>query len=189
MDRPTLPRALTHQMNLIRLFCLTFTSPRLAQPPPLCFSRNRPDLAGNQANQGTEAQSFVSGSALGEPALVHGAVSAAHGSPVAHSPETRPPLSGERKDLTPPAQSMGATSLTSRWETSDLPESVLKTPSQARAPSMRCLYALKESVFSAWCTTHGPEPVLCDILLILSLLQELLEKGRSLSTLKVYEGA
>ncbi len=120
----------------------------LAQPPPLCFSPDRPDPAGNQANQGTEAQSSVSGPALEEPALVHGAVSAAHCSPVVHFPKTRPPLSGKQNDFSPPAQTMGAKSLASLWEPSDLPESVLNTISQARAPSTRCLYALKGSVYS-----------------------------------------
>ncbi len=150
---------------------------------------DRPDPTGNQANQGTEAQSYVSGPALKEPALVHGAVSAAHCSFVAHSPQTRPLLSGERNDLAPPAQTMGATSLASRWEPSDLRESVLNTISQARAPSTIRLFALKWSVFSAWCTLRGAGPVLCDILLILSYLQELLEKGHSPSTLKVYVAA
>ncbi len=36
------------------------------------------------------------------------------------------------------------------WEPSDLPESVLNTISQARAPSTRCLYAFKWSVFSSF---------------------------------------
>ncbi len=47
----------------------------------------------------------------------------------------RPPLSGEWNDLAPPARSMGTTSLASRWEPSVLPENVLNTISQARAPS------------------------------------------------------
>ncbi len=93
--------------------------------------------------------------------------------------EMRPPLSGERKDLAPQARTMAATSLASRWEPLDLPESVLNIISQARAPSMRRLYALKWSVFSAWCTTCGADPVLCDISLILSFLLELLEKSHS----------
>ncbi len=112
-------------------------------------------------------------------------VAAAHCSPRAYSPETRPPLSGEWNDLAPPART---TSLVSRWEASDLPESVLNTISQARAQSTRCLNALKWSVFSAWCTTHGADPVVCDVSLILSFLQELLEKG-SPSTLKVHVAA
>ncbi len=85
-----------------------------------------------------------------------------------------------------PSLNYGATSLASRWEHSDLPEIVLNTISQARAPSTWCLYALKWSVFSAWCTTRGADPVVCNILLILSFLQELLEKGRSPSSLNVY---
>ncbi len=116
-------------------------------------------------------QSSVSGPTLEEPALVCRAISAAHCSPVAHSPETRPPLSGKQNDLAPPARAMGSTSLASQWEPSDLPEGVLNTISQARAPSTRRLYALKWSVFSAWCTTHGADPVLCGISLILSFLQ------------------
>ncbi len=58
--------------------------------------------------------------------------------------------------------------------------------SQARASSTRCFHALKWSVFSTWCATRGKDPVSCDILVILSYLQELLDKGRSPSTLKVY---
>ncbi len=58
--------------------------PQLAQLPPLCFSPNCPDPAGNQENQGTEAQSSVRGPALEEPALVCRAVLAAHCSPVAN---------------------------------------------------------------------------------------------------------
>jgi hypothetical protein len=77
----------------------------------------------------------------------------------------------------------------SRRESIDLPENVLSTISQARAPSTRRLYALKWSVFSAWCAAHGEEPTTCDISVILSFLQELLDKGRSPSTLKVYVAA
>ncbi len=133
---------------------------------------------------GTEAQSSVSGPALAEPALVRLAVLAAHCSPVAHSPETTPHLSGERNDLAPPARTLGVTSLASWWEPSDLPESVLNTIYQARAPSTRHLYALKWSVFSAWCTTRDADPVLGDISLILSFLQELSKKSRSPSMLQ-----
>ncbi len=87
------------------------------------------------------------------------------------------------------ARSMGAKSLAFGWEPSVLPENVLNAISQARAPSTRCLYALKWSVFSAWCTTHGANLEVCDILLILSFLQELLENSSSPSTLKIYVAA
>ncbi|KAL0204548.1 hypothetical protein M9458_002566, partial [Cirrhinus mrigala] len=112
-----------------------------------------------------------------------------HCSPLAHSPETRPPLSSERDNMAPPAQAVGPAPLVSGRESMNLSESVLNTISQARAPSTRRLYALKWSVFSAWCSTHGEDPASCDISVILSFLQELLDKGRSPSTLKVYVAA
>ncbi len=89
-------------------------APRLAQPPPLCLSPDRPDPAGNQANQGTEAQSSVSSPALEESPLVRGAVSSAHCSSVAHSPETKPPLSSFMRhivDIVLPARAVGKGSL------------------------------------------------------------------------------
>ncbi len=94
---------LRRQLSLPNLFfegqgCV---GPRLAQPPPLLFSPDRPDPTGNQANQGTEAQGSVSGPALEEPTLVHRAASAALCSPVAHPPETGPPLSGEQNNMAP----------------------------------------------------------------------------------------
>ncbi|KAL0171004.1 hypothetical protein M9458_035600, partial [Cirrhinus mrigala] len=109
--------------------------------------------------------------------------------PLAHSPKTRPPLSSEWDNMSPPAQAVGPAPLVSGRESMNLSESVLNTISQARAPSTRRLYALKWSVFSAWCSTRGEDPASCDISVILSFLQELLEKGRSPSTLKVYVAA
>ncbi len=153
------PLRLRRQHSLPNLFLegQGRVGPRLAQPTPLCFFPDCPDPAGNQANQGTEAQSYVSGPALKEPALVCRAVSAAHCSPMAHSPEKRPPLSCERSDLASLARTKGPTSLAFRWEPSDLPESVLNIISQARTPSKRCLYALEWSVFSTFCTTCGTD--------------------------------
>lgn len=107
---------------------------------------------------------------------------AAHSSPVAHPSEMGPPLSGEQDDLAPPTRVVGTAPLAYRW---DLPERVLNTISEARAPSTRRLYALKWSVFSAWCTARCADPLSCDISLTLSFQQELLDKGRTPSTLKV----
>ncbi|KAI2664125.1 ORF V: Enzymatic polyprotein [Labeo rohita] len=104
-------------------------------------------------------------------------------------PEAGPSLSGERVHMAPPTQSVGLTPLVFGRESENLPEGVLNTISQARAPSTRRLYALKWSVFSTWCSTRGKNPASCDISVILSFLQELLDKGRSPSTLKVYVAA
>ncbi len=66
------PLRLRRQHSLPNLFFKGqgWLGPRLAQPLPLCFSPDCPDLAGNQVNQGTEAQSSVSGPTLEEHALV-----------------------------------------------------------------------------------------------------------------------
>jgi len=71
----------------------------------------------------------------------------------------------------------------------NLPEGVLNTIAQARAPSTRRLYSSKWSVFSAWCQAQGFSPVDCGVTEVLSFLQELLDKGRTPSTLKVYVAA
>ena len=71
----------------------------------------------------------------------------------------------------------------------NLTEGVLNTITQARAPSTRRLYASKWSVFSSWCAARGLSPLDCEVTEVLSFLQELLDKGRSPSTLKVYVAA
>lgn len=127
---------------------------RLAQAPPVCFSPGCPDPPGNQASQGQQAQSPPSGPDLDESALVLGAVAAVDSSPMAHSSETGPSLSGKQNDLAPTTRVVGSAPLDSRRDSSILPDSVLNTISQARAPSTRRLYALKWSIFSAWCATN-----------------------------------
>ncbi|KAL0151578.1 hypothetical protein M9458_053095 [Cirrhinus mrigala] len=163
--------------------------PRLAQPPPVCFSPDVFDSSNTQTSQGTTSQAPPGGPALEDSAMVPGAMSAALRSPLADPLETRPSLSGERGHLASPAQSMGLTPVVFEREPENLSEGVLNTISQARAPSTRRLYAFKWSVFSTWCSTRGKNPVSCDISVILSFLQELLDKGRSPSTLKVYVAA
>ncbi|KAI2650071.1 Transposon Ty3-G Gag-Pol polyprotein [Labeo rohita] len=147
------------------------------------------DSSNTQTSQGTTSQAPPGGPALEDSAMVPGAMSAALRSPLADPLETRPSLSGERGHLASPAQSMGLTPVVFEREPENLSEGVLNTISQARAPSTRRLYAFKWSVFSTWCSTRGKNPVSCDISVILSFLQELLDKGRSPSTLKVYVAA
>ncbi len=60
---------------------------------------------------------------------------------------------------------------------------------EARAPSTRRLYALKWSIFSTWCQDLNLDPVTSDVSVVLSFLQEMLDKQRSSSTIKVYVAA
>ncbi|KAI2655719.1 Transposon Ty3-G Gag-Pol polyprotein [Labeo rohita] len=167
------PLCLKRQLSLPNIFfererCV---GPRLAQPPPVCFSPDVFDSSNTQTSQGTTSQAPPGGPALEDSAMVPGAMSAALRSPLADPLETRPSLSGERGHLASPAQSMGLTPVVFEREPENLSEGVLNTISQARAPSTRRLYAFKWSVFSTWCST------------------QLLDKGRSPSTLKVYVAA
>ncbi|CAM4427360.1 unnamed protein product [Leuciscus chuanchicus] len=51
------------------------------------------------------------------------------------------------------------------------------------------LYASKWSVFAEWCSAHELDPLNCEVTVVLPFLQELLDSGRTPSTLKVYVAA
>ncbi len=156
--------------------CLLFegqgcVGPRLAQPPPLCIPPDRPASTGRQAYQGTGSQGAIGGPLVEEPT------------------ETGSPLSGERNNMAPSTRAVGSLHLAAQWEPTGFPERVLNTISEARAPSTRRLYALKWSVFSTWCLNRGENPSTSELAVVLSFLQELLDNGRSHSTLKVFVAA
>ncbi len=66
---------------------------------------------------------------------------------------------------------------------------MVETIIQARAPSTRQTYELKWSLFSNWCSSRREDPRRCTIGVVLSFLQERLERRLSPSTLKVYVAA
>lgn len=70
-----------------------------------------------------------------------------------------------------------------------LPINVMATIQSARAPLARGLYVLKWRMFEAWCGRRSLSPYQCPIAGILTVLQELLEEGRSHSMLKIYLAA
>ncbi len=71
----------------------------------------------------------------------------------------------------------------------DLPQEVVDTITSARAPSTRQAYALKWNLFVEWCSSHREDPRRCPIRVVLSFLQQGLERRLSPSTLKVYVAA
>ncbi len=91
--------------------------------------------------------------------------------------------------MAPLTRAVGSLHLAAQREPTGLPERVLNTISEARAPSTRRLYALKWSVFSTWCLNRGENPSASELAVVLSFLQELLDKGHSHSTLKVFVAA
>ncbi len=103
--------------------------------------------------------------------------------------ETEPPLSSERHAMASTARVMGPLCVAAQREPFNLPERVLSTMAEVRAPSTRRLYALKLSIFSAWCQDCDLDPVTSDVSVVLSFLQEMLDKKHFSSTIKVYAAA
>ncbi len=147
------PLRLRRQLSLPNLFHKEHgcPGPQVAQSSALCFPSNHSATAGTQASQGAMAQAESNSPPLKEPAVGARVIPAARSIPLVNPLETGPPLSSKRHAMASMARVMGPTCVAAQWEPFDLPERVLNTMAEARAPSTRCLYALKWSVFLAWC--------------------------------------
>ncbi|XP_055053994.2 uncharacterized protein [Misgurnus anguillicaudatus] len=70
-----------------------------------------------------------------------------------------------------------------------LSPAVIETIQSARAASTRSVYDKKWNVFERWCALRNTVPFICSLAEVLCFLQDLLDKGRSFSTIKVYLAA
>ncbi|KAI2666758.1 Transposon Ty3-G Gag-Pol polyprotein [Labeo rohita] len=116
-----------------------------------------------------------------------------HGSPSLEDPlEEKPSFSGDGHNLAPASRPMEPARLAPGRDASDLSglsQAVIETITQSRAPSTRQAYALRWGLFVDWCSSLGEDPQRCPIAVVLSFLQEKLERRLSPSTLKVYVAA
>ncbi|XP_073683991.1 uncharacterized protein [Garra rufa] len=131
-----------------------------------------PELAGETVADGDN-------SALSRPAL-------------ASSAAQRPSLTSARGDISPrPGQScsLGLARERLNLNATGLPPRVIETIQNARAASTRSAYDRKWNVFEQWCSHKRIVPFLCSVADVLCFLQELLDKGRAFSTVKVYLAA
>ncbi|KAI2661198.1 ORF V: Enzymatic polyprotein [Labeo rohita] len=102
--------------------------------------------------------------------------------------EEGPSFSGDGHNLAPASRSMEPACVASGRDTVDLsglPQAVIETITQSRAPSTRQAYALRWGLFVDWCASRGEDPQRCPIAVVLSFLQAKLERRLSPSTLKV----
>ncbi len=185
------PLRLRRQLSLPNLFleAAGCSGPRLAQHPPVRIPTDRPATPGYQVDQGNKVLSPSRGPPLEEPSLVPRDDPAAGCSTVVNSTMERSSLSSAGQDLASPARTVEPSCLADRREVDRLPMGVANTILEARAPSTRRLYALKWSVFSNWCSARNQDAISCDVSHVLIFLQELLDKGCTSSTLKVYVAA
>lgn len=136
--------------------------------PPLRLSLDLSPPSGHQTDQGRQACCPSGDPSLADPTVVP-RVDSADRSPVANSPEERPPFPGERDNLASRPKMWALLHMAPQRELTDLPARVLSTLSETRASSMRRLYALKWFVFSDWCSVQNQAPLSCKVPLVLSL--------------------
>ncbi len=149
----------------------------MAKSSALCSPSNRSATAGTQASQGTTAQAFSNSPFWRNQPWV------------SELSQLLEAASSERHALAFTARVMGPAYVAALRKPFVLKERVLNTMAEARALSTIRLYTLKWSVFSTWCQDHDLDQVTSEVSVVLSFLQELLDKQHSSSTIKVYVSA
>ncbi len=158
----------------------------------VCVSPSEPTRTDTVQAQGGRGAGPAGCAPLAHPDLVSRTHFPRDSTFLAHSSEEGPPFSGARHHMAPASRSMEPPCVAPGRDAADLsglPPAVVETIIQARAPSTRQTYALKWSLFATWCSSQREDPRRCTIGVVLSFLQERLERRLSPSTLKVYVAA
>ncbi len=155
-------------------------------PSQICVSPSEPtgtDLVQSQGGRGAGPASYA---LLAQPDLVPG-THAPHDSPSLANSSEKGPETGHC--LAPASRPLETPCLVPGRDAEvlgDLPPEVLNTIASARAQSTRRAYALKWNLFVEWCSSRREHPRRCSIGVVLSFLQQALERRLSPSTLKVH---
>ncbi len=158
----------------------------------VCVSPSEPTRTDTVQAQGGRGAGPAGCAPLAHPDLVSRTHFPRDSTSLAHSSEEGPPFSGVQHHMAPASRSMEPPFVAPGRDVADLsglPPAVVETIIQARAPSTRQTYALKWSLFATWCFSRREDPRRGTIGVVLSFLQERLERRLSPSTLKVYVAA
>ncbi len=158
----------------------------------VCISPSEPTRTDTVQAQGGRGAGPAGCAPLAHPDLVSRTHFPRDSTSLAHSSEEGHPLSGARHRMAPASRSMEPPCVAPGREAADLsglPPAVVETIIQARAPSTRQTYAVKWSLFAKWCSSRWEDPQRRTTGVVLSFLQERLERRLSPSTLKVYVAA
>ncbi len=158
----------------------------------VCISPSEPARTDTVQGQGGRGAGPVGRAILAHPDLVSRTHSPRDSPSLAHSSEEGPPFSGARHYMAPTSRSVEPSCVAPGRDAADLsglPQAVVETITQARAPSTRQAYALKWSLFTNWSSSRQKDPQSCTIGVVLSFLHERLERRLSPSTLNVYVAA
>ncbi|XP_073690968.1 uncharacterized protein [Garra rufa] len=168
------------------------TGPSMAQSASLRISSAIVNSAHSGQGERTEPDAHSDSTQMAQISMAGTDNSSSVCTAVATPATHRPPVSSERGDLpSPPRQggSMGLARERANLNTLGLPPRVVATIQNARASSTRSLYNCKWRVFEQWCDERQLIAYQCSFTAILSFLQDLIDGGRSFSTIKVYLAA
>ena len=166
--------------------------PPVAKHAALHVSPSQPDIShSGEGERATSSHDYDRSSLAGETRAGgdnSNALRPALAAPVAQ----RSVVSSEQGNLSPSSRAHGSVGLARErlnLTAVGLPPTVVETIQGARAPSTRTLYNIKWGVFEAWCRRFNIIPYQCSVSEVLCFLQDLIDKGRAFSTIKVYLAA
>ncbi len=127
----------------------------------VCISPSEPARTDTVQGQGGRGAGPAGRAVLAHPDLVSRTHSPRDSPSLAHSSEEGPPFSGARHHLAPASRPVEPPCVAPGRDAADLsglPQAVVETITQARAPSTRQAYALKWSLFANWCSSRREDP-------------------------------
>ncbi|XP_025763152.1 uncharacterized protein LOC112846942 [Oreochromis niloticus] len=164
----------------------------MARHAPVCISPSGNDISSSRESASAFPLSDSSGPLVAHKVVVCRDNQPASSESLAASSPQGSPLSGGRRSVSSAPRSVAPSCLPAErlnLIAKGLPPSVIATIQSARASSTRGLYAYKWRAFEQWCQDRHTLPFQCSIVDVLTFLQELLDKGLSFSTIKVYLAA
>ncbi|XDV25906.1 hypothetical protein PO909_029732 [Leuciscus waleckii] len=161
-------------------------------PSQICVSPSEPSRTDFVQDKGGRGASPACCAVLAQPDLVCRTYAPRDSPSLADSSEEGPSFSETGHSMAPASRPLETPCLVPGRDAEilgGLPQAVVDTISSTRAPSTRRLYALKWNLFVGWCFSRREDPRTCPISVVLSFLQDGLERRLSPSTLKVYVAA
>ena len=179
----------------IRRRCATgrgCAGPSMAKNSAVCFPSPQPDLPNTDQSEGSGAVTDLNSSTVAIQTLDSRNHPASGGRAMATPHPQGPSVSGAWGDIPSPSRTGCSLGLArERWnlKAAGMPPKVIETIQNARASSTRSIYSSKWRVFEEWCHEKQIIPFQCSVVELLCFLQDLLDKRRAFSTIKVYLAA
>ncbi len=158
----------------------------------ICVSPSKPSCTDPVQGQGGRGASPLGDALLAQSDLVPRTNAPRDSPSLANSSEEGSTFSERGHPLAPASRLVEPPRMVLGWDAevlSGLPPAVVNTITSARALSTRQAYRLKWNLFVNWCSPRREDPRRCPIAVVLSFLQDGLERRLSPSTLKVYVAA